>query len=119
MMFICSRNLSHLSQGVGRQAPVWRAACPHAPCEAELAACRAPGEESRGARGCGRECGSPSFRLGILAVARSLSRAFLRCGSPALEVLSTARFCGFTMATAEMPQGSDLAADGLGQRRKF
>lgn len=36
---------------------VQRAACPHTPCEAELASCLTPREESCGPRDRGRECG--------------------------------------------------------------
>lgn len=101
------------------KARTWRAACPRTPCEAELRAGLAPGEECRGPRDRGRECGSPWLGLGILAMACSLSCAFLCRGSPALEVLSAVRFCGVPVGTVEMPQGSDLAADQRGQKGKF
>lgn len=52
-------------------------------------------------------------------MARLLSSAFLCCGSPALEVLSTARFCGVPVGMVEMPQGSDIAADQHGQKGKL
>lgn len=51
--------------------------------------------------------------LGILATACCLYCAFLCCGSPAFEVLTTARLCTVPAVLVEMPRGSDLAADQL------
>ena len=117
-IYLCLKLISPFI-GCGKERLVSGAACPHALCKAELAACLTPGEESHDPGDCGRECGSPRFGLGISAMACSLSCAFLRRGSLAFDVLSTARFCGVPVGLVEMPWGSDLAADWLGQRGKL
>lgn len=89
------------------------------PVQSRAHSCLAHGEECHGPWDRGRERGSPWLGLGILAMAHSLSSAFLCCGSPALEVLSTVRFCGVPVGTVDMPQGSDIAADQHGQKGKL
>lgn len=49
----------------------------------------------------------------VSVAAASLSRALLCCGSPALEGLSTARFCGVPVGTEEMPRVPDLTTGQL------
>lgn len=93
------------------RAHVCRAACPHArqsgqPASLKARKAVAPGTAGGNAAPC-------RLGLGILATAFSLYCAFLCCGSPAFEVLTTARLWGAPAGLVEMPQGSDLAADQL------
>lgn len=49
----------------------------------------------------------------VLVAAGSLSRALPGRGSPALEGLSTVRFCGVPVGTEEMPRVPDLTTGRL------